>query len=264
MPLPGSSSRCSSNQPSRLRASGSRSTPRRSDARASGPRMVMTRSASPRAALPAELFGDIRHHPAVRRRGGREHRDAGRKSADQLAKPAVVRPEIVPPVGDAVRLVDDEHPGPGDQVGQLLVPERRVVEPLRGDQQHVDLVVAQLREHVVPLVLVGRVDRDRPHTGARRRGDLVAHQREQRRDQDRRAGAAAAQAAGWRRSRPRTCPIRCAAPPGPGGADRRAPRSPRTARRGTARRRGRRGCAGCRWRPSGCRSGQEVVVRARV
>jgi hypothetical protein len=38
-----------------------------------------------------------------------------------------------------VRLVDDEEAGRLGQLGEDLVAERRVVQPLRTDQQHVDL-----------------------------------------------------------------------------------------------------------------------------
>ena len=41
-----------------------------------------------------------------------------------------------------------------------------------------------LCEHLAPLVRVGRVDGDRANAGALGRGDLVAHESEQRRDQD--------------------------------------------------------------------------------
>ncbi len=87
------------------------------------------------------------------------------------------------PVADAMCLVDDEKTDPRHQLRQLLVAERRVVEPLGRDQQHVDLVAVELREHISPLVRVRRVDRDRTHTRSLCRGDLVAHERQKGRDQ---------------------------------------------------------------------------------
>ena len=91
----------------------------------------------------AELLGDIRHHPAVRRRRRREHRHARRHLRDEVAEPPVVGAEVVAPVADAVRLVDDEQADAAHERGQLLLAERRVVEPLGGDEQHVDLVAVE-------------------------------------------------------------------------------------------------------------------------
>ena len=140
-----------------------------------------------------ELLGDVRHDPAVGRRGGREHRHAGGHARDEVAQASVVGAEVVAPVADAVRLVDDEQSDARDELRQLLVAERRVVEPLGRHQQHVDLVAVELGEHVAPLVRVGGVDLHRPHPRPRGCRDLVAHEREQRRDEHRRPGAAAAQ-----------------------------------------------------------------------
>src|SRR3712207_7242479 len=51
--------------------------------------------------------------------------------------------------GDAVRLVDDEQAAAGHQPRQLLLAEARVGQPLRGDQQDVDLVGRQGLRDVV-------------------------------------------------------------------------------------------------------------------
>ncbi len=100
----------------------------------------------------AELFGDVDDHALVCccRRG--EHWQVSRQCSNELSEATVVGPEVVTPVGDAVRLVDDEHAHPCDQVGQLLVAEPGVVEPLRRDQQDIDLVSGQLGPGLVPLV----------------------------------------------------------------------------------------------------------------
>ena len=82
-----------------------------------------------------------------------------------------------------------------------------------------------------PLLDVGGVDRDRADAGPLGRLDLVAHQGEQRRDDHRRARRRGRAAARWRRSRPPTCPTRCAGRPARGAGRRPAPRSPPTGRR---------------------------------
>ena len=45
----------------------------------------------------------------------------------------------MPPVADAVRLVDDDEPAGGGEPGKLFGPEPRVLQPFGTDQQDVDL-----------------------------------------------------------------------------------------------------------------------------
>ena len=179
----------------------------------------------------AELLGHVGGHPGVGRGGGGQHGYAVGQVAEERADPPVVGPEVVAPVGDAVRLVDDQQPAGRRQPGQHLVAEARVVQPLRGHEQHVDLAGADLVVDRLPLLHVGGVDRHGPDARSLGRGDLVAHQRQQRGDDHRRARRPARAAAGWPRSRPPTCPSRCAARPGSAACRPRAPRSPPTGRR---------------------------------
>ena len=185
----------------------------------------------------AELLGDVGGHPGVGGRGGGQHRDAVGQVAQQGPDPAVVGPEVVAPVGDAVRLVDHQQARRGGQPGQHLVAEARVVEPLGAHQQHVDLAGVDRVVDRLPLLDVGGVDRHRPDAGALGGLDLVAHQREQRRHDHGRPGPAGSAAAGWPRSRPPTCPTRCAGRRGRGAGRRRGPRSPTTGPRAGRRRR---------------------------
>ena len=191
MPLPGRSPMCAASQARRARS-------RRQPQHAEPQRVAGERAADRRHldAAGAQLLGDVGHHPLVGGRGGREHRRAGRQRAQQVADAAVVGAEVVAPVGDAVRLVDDDEPAAGDQPGQLLLAEPRVGQPLGGDEQDVDVVGGEAGGDVVPLGHVGAGDLDGADAGAGRGGHLVAHQREQRADQQRRAGAAAAQEGG--------------------------------------------------------------------
>ena len=188
MPDPGCSARWSASQASRCSAVFSRTTPRRSDSRSSEPRSTRTSV--------AELLGDVGRHPGVGRGGGGQDGDAVGQVAEQRADPPVVGTEVVAPVGDAVGLVDDQQPAGGRELRQHLVAEPRVVEPLGGDQQHVDLAGADLVVDRLPLLDVGGVDGDRADAGPLGRRDLVAHQRQQRRDDHRRAGALLAEQQG--------------------------------------------------------------------
>jgi hypothetical protein len=95
-----------------------------------------------------------------------------------------------------VRLVDDHQPRPGGELGQDEVAEVGVVEPLRAHQQHVDGARLDLGEDLVPVAGVGRVDRAGADARPLGRLDLVAHQRQQRRDDHGRAGAALAEQPG--------------------------------------------------------------------
>ena len=240
MPEPGCSERWSASQASRCSAV---SQPQHAEPQ----RLAVERAAQHEHAgalvggrvEPApELLGDVGGHPRVggRRRG--EHRDALGQVAEQGADPAVVGTEVVAPVGDAVRLVDHQQPRGGGQPGQHLVAEAGVVEPLGAHQQHVDLAGVDRVVDRLPLLDVGGVDRHRADPGPLGRLDLVAHQGEQRRDDHRRARPPASAAAGSPRSRPPTCPTRCAGRRARGAGRPRAPRSPTTGPRGGRRRRG--------------------------
>jgi hypothetical protein len=89
-----------------------------------------------------ELFGDVVDDPVGRGRRAGEDRHRGGARADQLvedvAQAAVVGPEVVAVVGDAVRLVDHEHADPGDEAVEDLPAEAGVVEPFGRHQQQVD------------------------------------------------------------------------------------------------------------------------------
>ena len=156
-----------------------------------------------------KLLGHVGRDPGVGGRGGRQHRYVRRQGLEQGPDPAVVGPEVVPPVGDAVRLVDHDQPGRRGQLRQHVVAEPGVVEPLGADQQHVDRAVADLRVDLLPVVEVGGVDRARVDARPRRRLDLVPHQRQQRRDDHGRARPGRAQQRG------RDEVDRRLAPPGP-------------------------------------------------
>ena len=163
--------------------------------------------AAQRHGLVAQLGGDVGRHPLVGGGGGGEHRGARRQREQGAGEPLVVGAEVEAPVRDAVRLVDDEHPARAQQVGQLR-GEDGVGEPLRGDEQHVELPAAELADHPRPVVDVGGVDRRRPQPGPLGGADLVAHQREQRRDDQRRAGPPLPQRRGGRPVDRRLAPAR--------------------------------------------------------
>ncbi len=63
----------------------------------------------------AQLRGDVGDDPVVGRGGGGEHGHPVAQFGDQGADAAVVGPEVVTPVGDAVRLVHHDEPGVGGQ-----------------------------------------------------------------------------------------------------------------------------------------------------
>ncbi len=135
-----------------------------------------------------ELLSDIGDDAAVGRRGGGEHRDAVRHLGDEVTEATVVRAEVVAPVRNAVGLVDHKQSGARNELRQLFLTESRVVETLGRDEQDVYLVIVEFGEHIAPLVRVRRVDRDGADPCSGGRLDLVAHEREQRRDEKCRPG----------------------------------------------------------------------------
>ena len=149
------------------------------------------------AALHAER--QPRHTPQVVEHavggGGRRRQPphiAGQVARDALDA-AVVGAEVVPPVGDAVRFVDHEQAHAAGDVGEQLLAEPPVAEALRRDEQHVDLAGADALLDGLPLRRVVGVDRLRADAHPAGGLDLVPHQREQRRDEDRGAESRLAQ-----------------------------------------------------------------------
>ena len=119
------------------------------------------------------------------RRGQRDHRRVP-EPLDHRAQPQVVGPEVVPPLGDAVRLVDDEQRDAcrAQRLDDLVVGQ------LLGGQEHVlGGAVAQLLPRPAGLRRpLGGVDHDGVgRLGAGEALALVALQGDQRRDHDRRA-----------------------------------------------------------------------------
>jgi hypothetical protein len=137
----------------------------------------------------AELGRDIVQHAAVGGRGRAQHRQGRRELAQDRADAPVVGAEVVAPVGDAVDLVDDEEAQGAFDRGQELAQEALIAEALRGDEQDVHLVAREGLADRLPLVDVARVDGDRAEADAARHLDLVAHQGEERADDERRAVA---------------------------------------------------------------------------
>ena len=185
-----------------------------------------------------ELLGDVGGHPGVGRRGRGEHRDPLGQVAEEGADAAVVGAEVVAPVGDAVRLVDHEQPDVAASRGSTSSRKPGLLSRSGLTEQHVDLAGVDRVVDRLPLLDVGGVDRHRADAGPLGRLDLVAHQGEQRRDDHRRTGPLLSAAAGWPRSRPPTCPTRCAGRRARGAGRPRGPRWPTTGPRGGRRRRG--------------------------
>ena len=145
----------------------------------------------------AELRGHVAGDPLVGGRGGGQHRGVRRQGQQGPGQPLVVGPEVEAPVRDAVGLVDHQQPAGGEQIRQPA-GEPGVGQSLRGDQQDVDQPLPEVGQHRVPLVDVGRVDGGRPQPRPLGRGDLIAHQGQQRRDHQGRTAAVGAQGGGRR------------------------------------------------------------------
>ncbi len=137
----------------------------------------------------AELVGDVGDHAVVRGGCGAEHGHAVGQRLEDPHDPPVVRAEVVAPVADAVRLVDDQQADRAGDEAEHPVAEPLVREPLRRDQQQVDLVVAEALDDRLELLRVRGIDRLGPHTDAPGHLDLVAHQRQQGRHEQGRTGA---------------------------------------------------------------------------
>jgi hypothetical protein len=103
---------------------------------------------------------------------------ARRPALVQLGERQVVGPEVVAPLGHAVRLVDGEQRDPAALQQRR---GRRAAQPFRGQVQQVDLAGDVGRLHRAALVgALGGVEEPGPHPERAQRVDLVLHQRDQR------------------------------------------------------------------------------------
>jgi len=132
-----------------------------------------------------EALDDLLAHRRRGRRGEREHGRAPER-LHRRAEAQVVGPEVVPPLGDAVRLVDDEQRGLRDRE---LVEHVGVGELLGCEEHELQRVLGQLGERRGPL---GGRDVGVQLRGAAGRPvaqilDLLALQGDQGRDDDGRA-----------------------------------------------------------------------------
>jgi hypothetical protein len=118
-----------------------------------------------------------------RRGGGQGQHRRSAEALDDLPQGQEVRPEVVTPRGDAVRLVDRDQPrAQRPDLGQPV----RVAELLRRDEQELRPAVPQLCQGLA--LLIGGLGRADPHRAGLRvgalveGGDLVLLQGQQRRD----------------------------------------------------------------------------------
>ena len=102
-----------------------------------------------------------------------------------MTQPAIVGTEVVTPVRDAVRLVTDQRERAALHRVEYSLAKARVRQPLRGDQQEVDLVSSDPRFGLGPGVDVRRVDRDGGQVEPLGGRDLISHESEQRGHNDR-------------------------------------------------------------------------------
>ena len=150
-----------------------------------------------RSKSPITILGVAQPEPPAdlaphRRRGGRGERDphAGAELVRLRAEPQVVRPEVLAPLADEVRLVDDEQSRPARRsaVAGLVVGE------LLGREEHELVRSAGLDERCRPRPRRLRRVQDRRRQARRAQvGELVVLERDQRRHDD---GRPAAQQAG--------------------------------------------------------------------
>ena len=146
--------------------------------------------------LRAELRLDVGDDPVVGGRRRAQHRHAAGQEIEDAGEAAVVGPEVVAPVADAVHLVDHEQPGAARPLG---APRSRNawLAKRSGETSRASTVLASSSlDDLVPDLLVVAVDGGGAQAAALGRFDLVAHEAEQGRDEQRRARAAGAQQRG--------------------------------------------------------------------
>ncbi len=159
-------------------------------ARRAPPRAAATRRSSPprmhQCVGPsyAQLSGDVGNHAIVGGGRGGQHGHVGAEVGKQSADATVVGAEVVTPVRYAVRFVDDDEAGVAGKRGKHLIAKVGVVQPFWADQEYIEFAALHTLMDVVPVGDVARVDGGGMDPGSLGRGDLVAHQRQQRRNND--------------------------------------------------------------------------------
>jgi hypothetical protein len=139
----------------------------------------------------AHLLGDIGRDARVGRRRGGEHGRLPAEEVERARQQPVFRAEVVPPVGDAVGLVDDHQRRRAAERRHDVAREGVARQLLRRGEEDVDLSRPQpCHERVAVRRVVEALDRQ---PEAQRSPLLVAHQRQQRTDDERRSGAAGPQ-----------------------------------------------------------------------
>ncbi len=127
----------------------------------------------------AQVGDDIRPDPVGRRGGERHHRHLGQGLA-QARELAVLRPEVVPPFGYAMGLVDGQ--GADVPLAKVLLPAIEE-QPLRGGVQQLVLPSVQPAEAGPGGFAIEAGIEERRGDAARLQGiHLVLHQGDQRRD----------------------------------------------------------------------------------
>ena len=124
-----------------------------------------------------------------------------RAAARALREAPVVGPEVVPPVGDAVRLVDHQQPEAVGEQRQHRVAERGLLSRSGVISSRSTASASSSAAHLVPRVAVGRVDRVRadPSRSPPRSGCASAPAAARRSASDRRRAHAASRSRGSRR-----------------------------------------------------------------
>ena len=131
-----------------------------------------------------QLLDDVAAHP-VGGRGGQGQRGRVAQQAAEVAQPGVVGAEVVPPLADAMGLVDRQQLDPrrADRIAKTPAAE-----PLR---RHVNQAELAGRHPIQPRILLRRGQRavDEAHRQTQRLKliHLVLHQGDQRRDDQRQA-----------------------------------------------------------------------------
>src|SRR5690606_28958608 len=126
-----------------------------------------------------EFLAHVGDYPG-RRRGGQQQHLADTELALVVRQLQVIRAKVVAPLGDAVRLVDHQQGNRylGDEVAKALV-----LQALHRDHQNLQLTTARAVHYLGGLLAaLRRVDAGRGYTMGMQKGQLILHQRQQRRD----------------------------------------------------------------------------------
>ena len=135
----------------------------------------------------SELLSNVLDYAVFGRRGRPEERNVFGNALQNVDQTPVIGAKVMSPIGDAVRFVNHQQSDATGKREKHVFRKVVVGQALGRNQQSIDLVVSDSPFQGGPVIPIGRIDTRRLEAEAIGCLDLIAHQCQKRRDDERRA-----------------------------------------------------------------------------